>query len=103
MPKITFAQSNGLEQTVEGEIGGSVMQAALRSSIEGIDADWGGSSACATCPVHLDEPWREARPTWGDGGDDARLRGPRAALVAPFMPDSGHDGAGRPSASTEQR
>lgn len=57
MPKITFVDYTGQERTVEAEPGESVMQAARRHDVPGIDADCGGKCACATCHVHVDEAW----------------------------------------------
>jgi len=33
------------------------MEGALQNNIPGIDADCGGSCACATCHVYVDEKW----------------------------------------------
>lgn len=60
MPKVTFIDHGGTERTVEAQLGESVMQAARRSGVPGIDADCGGKCACATCHVYVDEAWREA-------------------------------------------
>ena len=35
----------------------SVMEGAVQNNIPGIDADCGGSMACATCHVYVDEKW----------------------------------------------
>jgi 2Fe-2S ferredoxin len=59
MVKITFIQHNGTEQTVDGQIGMSVMEAALKNMVPGIDADCGGACACATCHVYVDPGWIE--------------------------------------------
>ncbi len=42
MAKITFIQHNGTEQTVEGQVGMTVMEAAVKNMVPGIDADCGG-------------------------------------------------------------
>lgn len=57
MPKITFTDHGGSQHTVEAEMGESVMQAARRNNVPGIDADCGGKCACATCHVYVDEAW----------------------------------------------
>jgi 2Fe-2S ferredoxin len=57
MPRITFTDYQGQERTVDAEIGESVMQAARRHDVPGIDADCGGKCACATCHVKVDDAW----------------------------------------------
>ncbi|MEO0467183.1 MAG: 2Fe-2S iron-sulfur cluster-binding protein [Pseudomonadota bacterium] len=54
MVKIIFRDHEGTERTVEARAGESVMEAAIKNSIPGIDADCGGACACATCHVHVD-------------------------------------------------
>lgn len=60
MAKITFVQHDGKTQTVEAENGMTVMEAAVKNSVPGIDAECGGACACATCHVYVAEDWREA-------------------------------------------
>jgi 2Fe-2S ferredoxin len=57
MAKITFIQSNGTEQTVDGTPGMSVMETAVKNLVPGIDADCGGACACATCHVFVEPEW----------------------------------------------
>jgi 2Fe-2S ferredoxin len=57
MPKITFIDPDGVTHTVEAEIGATVMETAMRNDVPGIIASCGGSCACATCHVHIDEAW----------------------------------------------
>jgi 2Fe-2S ferredoxin len=57
MPKITFVDSLGESQTVEAEVGSTVMEAAIRNAIPEITAECGGGCACATCHVYVDEAW----------------------------------------------
>src|SRR2546428_5513727 len=59
MAKITYIESDGPARTVEGEVGATVMEAAIRNAIPGIEAECGGACACATCHVYVDEAWRE--------------------------------------------
>jgi len=57
MPKITFIEHDGTVHTVDGEIGSTVMETALRNDVSSIVAECGGSCTCATCLVHVDEKW----------------------------------------------
>src|SRR6056297_4265555 len=57
MPKITFIEHDGTEHTVDGELGMSVMRAAIDNLVPGIDADCGGECSCATCHVYVDPAW----------------------------------------------
>ena len=59
MAKITYIENNGKLHTVEVANGLSVMEGAVQNNIPGIDADCGGSCACATCHVYVDEKWFE--------------------------------------------
>jgi len=59
MPKITFIEHDGTVHMVEAEIGSTVMETAQRNSVTSIVAECGGSCACATCLVHVDEKWSE--------------------------------------------
>jgi 2Fe-2S ferredoxin len=59
MAKITYIDSTGSSRTVEGEVGATVMETAIRNAIPGIEAECGGACACSTCHVYVDEAWRE--------------------------------------------
>ena len=54
MPKITYIDHEGTERVIEARNGETVMEAAVKNSIPGIDADCGGACACATCHVYVD-------------------------------------------------
>jgi 2Fe-2S ferredoxin len=60
MPKITFVDHEGQSRTVEGEVGATVMETAIKNDIPGIVAECGGACACATCHVYVDEAWSDA-------------------------------------------
>ena len=62
MPKITYIESNGSSHTKEVAKGLSVMEGAVQNDIPGIDADCGGSMACATCHVYVEEKWLDKIP-----------------------------------------
>ena len=57
MPKITYISHDGKKNTVDVANGLSVMEGAIQNNIAGIDADCGGSMACATCHVYVPENW----------------------------------------------
>ena len=57
MPKITYIEHNGKTHLIEVAKGLTVMEGAIQNNIPGIDADCGGSCACATCHVYVDEKW----------------------------------------------
>jgi 2Fe-2S ferredoxin len=59
MVKITYIESGGPSRTVEGEVGSTVMETAIRNNIPGIEAECGGACACATCHVYVDAAWKE--------------------------------------------
>ncbi|KAB2910419.1 MAG: 2Fe-2S iron-sulfur cluster binding domain-containing protein [Hyphomicrobiaceae bacterium] len=59
MAKITFIQPDGTEQTVEAAPGMTVMEAAKKELVPGIEAECGGACACATCHVYVDDAWHE--------------------------------------------
>ena len=62
MPKINYTDSSGNTKTIDVENGLSVMEGALQNNIPEIDADCGGSMACATCHVYVDEKWLDKIP-----------------------------------------
>jgi 2Fe-2S ferredoxin len=60
MAKITFIDQSGEQRTVDAEPGSTVMEAAIRHDIPGIEAECGGACSCATCHVYVDDAWTEA-------------------------------------------
>lgn len=62
MAKITFVDQVGKARTVEAPEGWSVMEAAVKNDIPGIDADCGGACACATCHVYVDPAFAAKLP-----------------------------------------
>ena len=70
MAKITYIEHNGTSHTVEVKKGLSVMEGAVQNNIPGIDADCGGSMACATCHVYVKEEWFNKLPSKIEGEDD---------------------------------
>jgi len=59
MPKITYIDHAGREYNVEGAVGQTVMETAIKHDVPGIVAECGGACSCATCHVYVDDAWRE--------------------------------------------
>lgn len=57
MVKVTYIEPNGERHEVEAQPGHSVMEAAIKNNIAGIEADCGGACSCATCHVSVDAAW----------------------------------------------
>ena len=70
MPKITYIEHSGKSHVVEVPNELSVMEGAVQNNIPGIDADCGGSCACATCHVYVDEKWFDKLPKKEDAEQD---------------------------------
>ena len=66
MAKIHFVDHKGETRTVDVENGATVMEAAIRNSIPGIEAECGGACACATCHVYVDPAWMSKMPPKAD-------------------------------------
>ena len=62
MPKITYIDNQENSKTIDVENGLTVMEGAIQNDIPGIDADCGGSMACATCHVYVEEKWLDKIP-----------------------------------------
>ena len=70
MPKIIYKNNQGNAVTLEVEKGLSVMEGAIQNDVAGIDADCGGSMACATCHVYVEEKWLDKIPKAEDAEED---------------------------------
>lgn len=55
MPAITYILPDGTEKQIEVPCGQSVMDGSVRNNLPGIVAECGGSCACATCHVFLEQ------------------------------------------------
>ena len=62
MANITYIDNKKNSKTINVENGLSVMVGAIQNNIPGIDADCGGSMACATCHVYVEEKWFDKIP-----------------------------------------
>ena len=70
MPKITYKDNQGSSKTIDVDNGLSVMEGAIQNDIPGIDADCGGSMACATCHVYVKDEWFNKLPKKEEGEED---------------------------------
>ena len=70
MPKIKYIEHNGKEHEIDIQNGLTVMEGAVQNDIPGIDADCGGSMACATCHVYVKEDWFDKINKKNEGEDD---------------------------------
>jgi ferredoxin, 2Fe-2S len=70
MAKITYIEPSGAEAIVEVADGWTIMQGATANGIDGIEAECGGSCACATCHCYV------------DGAQASRLVAPAATELA---------------------
>ena len=70
MAKITYIEHTNKEHTVEVPNNLSVMEGAVQNNIPGIDADCGGSMACATCHVYVDNKWFNRLKKKEEGEED---------------------------------
>ena len=70
MTKVIYKDFKGNTKTIEVENGLSVMEGAIQNEIPGIDADCGGSMACATCHVYVEENWLSKLPKAEDAEID---------------------------------
>jgi ferredoxin, 2Fe-2S len=78
---LVFIDAQGARQNVQGQLGQSLMKAAVAAGVEGIAADCGGTLSCATCHVLLAPQWLAVLPAPG-ADEQAMLEltaSPRAA------------------------
>ncbi|GHD10058.1 2Fe-2S iron-sulfur cluster-binding protein [Tianweitania populi] len=55
MTALTMVAFDGTRFDLQVADGTTVMEAALRNNVPGIEAECGGACACATCHVYVDE------------------------------------------------
>ena len=70
MAKVTYIENNGKSHTIDVPNGLSAMEGAVQNNVPGIDADCGGSCACATCHIYVDKNWFDKLPTKENAEED---------------------------------
>lgn len=61
-----FHTPSGERREIDAKCGVSLMESAKAASVEGIDADCGGSMVCGTCHVHIGPDWLDRLPAPGE-------------------------------------
>jgi 2Fe-2S ferredoxin len=54
---VTYISYRGVESRIDVPVGDSVMEGAIKNSVDGIVAECGGACMCGTCHVYVDEAW----------------------------------------------
>lgn len=72
MPTVTFVTPAGRAISVRVEEGESLLHAALTHDVDGVLGECGGSLACGTCHVYVDERFAPLLPPI-EGDEDAML------------------------------
>ena len=67
MPRLTVVAFDGTRPVVQVAAGVSLMRAAVDNDVPGIDADCGGTCACATCHVFVAPAWAGSAGPRTDG------------------------------------
>lgn len=62
MVTVTFVDHEGGAQTVDARSGDSLMEAAIRNRVPGIEAQCSGAMVCGTCHSYVFEPWAAMLP-----------------------------------------
>ena len=69
MPKIHFITPEGETTTVDALVGLSVLEIAHQNNID-LEGACGGSLACSTCHIIVDEAWYDVLPTATEDEED---------------------------------
>jgi 2Fe-2S ferredoxin len=62
MITVHFIDSAGAARRLECKTGQSLMQAAVKANVAGIEGECGGMMTCGTCHVYVHEPYASALP-----------------------------------------
>jgi ferredoxin, 2Fe-2S len=63
---VTYVSNAGATRTIDVPLEDSVMEGAIKNSVEGIVAECGGACMCATCHVYVDPAWLDKLPKMED-------------------------------------
>jgi 2Fe-2S ferredoxin len=94
LPKVIYVGVAGEEQTIDANVGESVMATAVKHGVAGIVGECGGNASCATCHVwvrdeflHLVGEPNEVEDDLLDLGVSDRRDGSRLGCQIPVTPD----------------
>jgi 2Fe-2S ferredoxin len=59
MVMVTYIEPGGNAQEIDVPEGWSLMQGAMSNGVEGMEAECGGSCACATCHCYVDDAFAD--------------------------------------------
>jgi 2Fe-2S ferredoxin len=62
MITVHFIDSAGASKRIECKTGQSLMQAAVKANVAGIEGECGGMMTCGTCHVYVREPFASKLP-----------------------------------------
>lgn len=65
MITVHLIDSNGASRRLECKAGQSLMQAAVKANVAGIEGECGGMMTCGTCHVYVREPHASGLPAPG--------------------------------------
>jgi 2Fe-2S ferredoxin len=98
MPRLNVPTRDGLQLEVEGKEGTSIMETIRNGGIEELAAICGGSMACATCHVYVEEPDLARLPVMSrsesDLLDTSETRTSRSRLSCQIILSAELDGLG---------
>ncbi len=80
MARVTYMEASGERHEIELLPGETVMQAAIRNRLKGIEGECGGVLSCGTCHVYVHPDWVDRVPSMGS---EERLMLEFATNVAP--------------------
>ena len=67
MPTVIYIEPNGNERPVDVPVGWCLMQSATSNGVDGVEAECGGSCACATCHCYLEGVLADLVPPIAEG------------------------------------
>lgn len=70
MSNVSYTAYDGTVTEIEGRVGDSVMETAVRNGVPGIVGECGGSLSCATCHVFVSPETQEIVGGLGDLEDE---------------------------------